>query len=356
MTDYIVLYLIPIDGIVFIIDCGLVKEKDYDPKSGMSSLHVTTISQVRGIGNERLVPLFQAQAAQRAGRAGRTKPGKVFRLYTAAQHSKMRPCGRPAMQRSNLAQVVLTLKSLGVNPQSFPFINLPTMEQMNDAFNQLWGMKALSETGLLTEVGRKMAIMPLPPNLAHMLVNSSKIGCSDEILTIASMMVQNDVFERPTELRRAAYEKMSAFDHPGGDLLTLLKVYKAWRENDCRASWCVVNFIDFRKMNAAKQQREHLEELMRQQGLLIVSCESREEVVQKAICETLKRNIARKARQGGYWTEDRGCHLVNVPFSSVYSRIEQPDVLYFEEVVQTTDQFMRRLTVAGRQGLDGGGH
>ena len=89
------------------------------------------------------------------------------------------------MKRSNLAQVVLTLKSLGVNPQSFPFLNLPTMEQMNDAFNQLWGMKALSETGLLTEVGRKMAIMPLPPNLAHMLVNSSKIGCSDEILTIA---------------------------------------------------------------------------------------------------------------------------------------------------------------------------
>ena len=64
MTDYIVLYLIPIDGIAFIIDCGLVKEKDYDPKSGMSSLHVTTIAQVRGIGNERLVPLFQVSTVK----------------------------------------------------------------------------------------------------------------------------------------------------------------------------------------------------------------------------------------------------------------------------------------------------
>ena len=95
---------------------------------------------------------------------------------------------------------------------------------------------------------------------------------------------------------------------------------------------------------------------MRQQDLPIVSCGSREDLVQTAICETLKSNTARKDRRGGYWTEGKVSHLVKVPSSSVYFRIEQPEVLYFEEVVQTTDQFMRRLTAAGKQGLDGEGH
>ena len=253
------------------------------------------------------------------------------------------------MKRSNLAQVMLTLKSMGVN--DFPYLNVPSVEQENDAFNQLCGLGALGETGLLTELGRKMASMPLQPNLAHMLVNSVKLGCSVEMCTIISMMVQDHVFERPSELRHAAKEKMSRFDHSGGDQLTLLKVFNTWRDEGWRASWCVTNFIDCSKMNAAKLQRKHLEEIMRQQDLPIVSCGSREDLVQAAICETLKSNIARKDRLGGYWTEGRVRHLVKVPSSSVYSRIEQPEVLYFEEVVQTTDQFMRRLTAAGKQGL-----
>ena len=258
------------------------------------------------------------------------------------------------MKRSNLTQVKLTLKSMGVN--NFSYLNVPSAEQENNAFDQLCRLGALGETGLLTELGRKMASLPLQPNLAHMLVNSVKLGCSFEMCTIVGMMVQDNVFELPSEFRHAAKEKMARFDHPGGDLLTLLKIFNTWRDEGCRASWCVTNFIDFSKMNSAKLQREHLEKIMRQQDLPIVSCGSREDLVQTAICETLKSNTARKDRRGGYWTEGKVSHLVKVPSSSVYFRIEQPEVLYFEEVVQTTDQFMRRLTAAGKQGLDGEGH
>ena len=174
-----------VDGIVYVIDPGFVKQNAYDPKLGMDSLVVT--------------PISQAQAKQRAGRAGRTQPGKAYRLYTeAAFQSEMLPTSIPEIQRQNLSSVILSLKAMGINDLlHFDFMDPPQTSTMLGALEELYALGALDDEGLLTRLGRKMADFPMEPALAKALTASISLGCSDEILSIVAMITVPTVFYRP---------------------------------------------------------------------------------------------------------------------------------------------------------------
>jgi HrpA-like RNA helicase len=126
----------------------------YNPKTGMDSLVVA--------------PISQASAKQRAGRAGRTGPGKCFRLYTeAAFKNEMLPASVPEIQRTNLATTVLTLKAMGINDlMGFDFMDPPPAATLVTALEQLYNLGALDDEGLLTRLGRKMAEFPLEPPMS----------------------------------------------------------------------------------------------------------------------------------------------------------------------------------------------
>ncbi|KAG8957318.1 hypothetical protein FRC03_010273 [Tulasnella sp. 419] len=117
---------ITIDGVVFVIDPGFVKQNSYNPRTGMSSLTV--------------VPCSRASANQRAGRAGRVGPGKAFRLYTKwAYSNELDENTVPEIQRTNLGMVVLLLKSLGINDLiGFEFMDPPPGETLMRALELLW--------------------------------------------------------------------------------------------------------------------------------------------------------------------------------------------------------------------------
>ncbi|KLO17279.1 P-loop containing nucleoside triphosphate hydrolase protein [Schizopora paradoxa] len=112
---------ITIDGVVYVIDPGFVKQNSFNPKTGMSSLDV--------------VPISRASANQRAGRAGRVGPGKAFRLYTKyAFMNELDDETVPEIQRTNLAMVVLLLKSLGINRLlEFDFMDPPSIDTLRMA-------------------------------------------------------------------------------------------------------------------------------------------------------------------------------------------------------------------------------
>lgn len=101
---------------------------------------------------------FQAQAKQRAGRAGRTGPGKCYRLYTErAYRDEMLPTNVPEIQRTNLASTVLSLKAMGINDLlSFDFMDAPPMQTLISAMEQLHALSALDDEGLLTRLGRRV--------------------------------------------------------------------------------------------------------------------------------------------------------------------------------------------------------
>jgi pre-mRNA-splicing factor ATP-dependent RNA helicase DHX16 len=158
-----------IDGIVYVIDPGFSKQKSYNPRTGMESLIVT--------------PISKASAEQRSGRAGRTAPGKCFRLYTAwAYHHELDETTIPEIQRTNLGNVVLLLKSLGINDLiHFDFMDPPPAETLIRALEELYALGALNDRGELTKLGRRMAEFPLDPMLSKMILASEKYECSEEV-------------------------------------------------------------------------------------------------------------------------------------------------------------------------------
>ena len=165
-----------IDGIFYVVDPGFAKMKVYNPKLGMDSLVVS--------------PISQASAKQRAGRAGRTGPGKCYRLYTEpAYKHEMLPVSVPEIQRTNMASLVLILKAMGINDLiSFPFMDPPPIQSLVSAMEQLYALSALDDEGLLTKVGRMMAEFPIEPQLSKMLLTAVDLQCADEILTITAML------------------------------------------------------------------------------------------------------------------------------------------------------------------------
>ncbi|KAJ9651998.1 DEAH-box ATP-dependent RNA helicase prp22 [Neophaeococcomyces mojaviensis] len=322
---------ITIDQIYYVIDPGFVKQNAYDPKLGMDSLVVT--------------PISQAQAKQRAGRAGRTGPGKCFRLYTeAAYQSEMLPTTIPEIQRQNLAQTILMLKAMGINDLlHFDFMDPPPTNTMLTALEELYALSALDDEGLLTRLGRKMADMPVEPSLAKTLLTSVEMSCSEEILTIVAMLSIQNVFYRPKEKQQQADQKKSKFHDPHGDHLTLLNVYNGWKNSRFSDPWCFENYIQKRSMSRARDIRKQLVEVMGRYRHQIVSCGRNTEKVRKALCSGFFRNSARKDPQEGYKTLVEGTPVYMHPSSSLFGK--PAEHVIYHTLVLTTKEYMHCATV-----------
>ena len=250
-----------IDGIVYVIDPGFCKQKSYNARTGMESLIVT--------------PVSKASANQRAGRAGRVSPGKCFRLYTVSAYEKeLDDNSIPEIQRTNLGNVVLLLKSLGINDLiHFDYMDPPPHETLVMALEQLYALGALNHRAELTKMGRRMAEFPVDPMLSKMILASEKYKCSEEILTITAMLsVNNSIFYRPKDKIIHADTARQNFFDSAGDHLTLLKVYKNWEETNFSIQWCYENFIQHRSMKRARDVRDQLMNLMDRVEISIVSC------------------------------------------------------------------------------------
>ncbi|KAH8852026.1 putative pre-mRNA-splicing factor ATP-dependent RNA helicase mog-4 [Schistosoma japonicum] len=209
-----------IDGIIYVIDTGFCKQKFYSARSGVESLVV--------------VPISQAAADQRAGRAGRVAAGKCFRLYTShAYHTELEPQPIPEIQRTNLGNVVLLLKSLGIDDLlHFDYMDPPPHDALIMALEQLYALGALNHKGELTKMGRQMAEFPCSPQLSKMILASEKYKCSGDIITIASMLsVNNAIFYRPKDKLIHADTARKSFFHVAGDHIMLLNVYNQWAES-----------------------------------------------------------------------------------------------------------------------------
>ncbi|XP_070505964.1 ATP-dependent RNA helicase DHX8 [Chironomus tepperi] len=319
-----------IDGIYYVVDPGFVKQKVYNSKTGMDALIVT--------------PISQAAAKQRAGRAGRTGPGKAYRLYTErAYRDEMLPTPVPEIQRTNLATTVLQLKTMGINDLlHFDFMDAPPVESLVMALEQLHSLSALDDEGLLTRLGRRMAEFPLEPNLSKMLIMSVALQCSDEILTIVSMLSVQNVFYRPKDKQALADQKKAKFNQIEGDHLTLLAVYNSWKNNKFSNAWCYENFVQVRTLKRAQDVRKQLLGIMDRHKLDVVSAGKNSVRVQKTICSGFFRNAAKKDPQEGYRTLVDAQVVYIHPSSALFHR--QPEWVVYHELVQTTKEYMREVT------------
>jgi len=320
-----------IDGIYYVVDPGFCKQKVYNPRLGMDSLVVT--------------PISQASANQRSGRAGRTGPGKCFRLYTeAAFRNEMLPNTVPEIQRTNLGNVVLSLKAMGVNDLlGFDFMDPPPVQTLVTALQMLYSLGALDEEGLLTRLGRKMAEFPMEPQLSKMLIASVDLGCSEEVLTIVAMLSVQTVFHRPKDKAAQADAKRAKFFAPEGDHLTLLTVYQAWANSKYSNNFAFENFLQARQLRRAQDVRKQLASIMERYKLPMESCGKQWTRIQKAVCAGYFVNASKKDPTEGYKTLVDQQPVYIHPSSALFNK--QPEWLVYHQLVLTSKEYMREVTV-----------
>lgn len=323
---------VTIDGIVYVIDCGLCKETCYNPRSGMESLVI--------------VPISKASARQRAGRAGRVSPGKCFRMYTLwSFENELEENPIPEIQRCNLGNVVLILKSLGIEDLvHFDFLDPPASETLMRALEELYALGALNDEAQLTKLGRRMAEFPVNPKLSKSIIYSDKLECINEVVTIASMLsVGNSIFFRPKEKTLHADNAKMGFSSKEGDHLTLLNVFNQWEEAGFSSQWCREHFIQYRSMNKARDIREQLLDLC-ERVELVVNKENCKDIslVAKAFCSGFFFNCAKLQRTGVYKTV-KNPHTVFIHPSSVMFKF-MPMWLVYHELVLTSKEFMRHCS------------
>uniref|UniRef100_A0A8D3DHP0 Pre-mRNA-splicing factor ATP-dependent RNA helicase PRP16 n=1 Tax=Scophthalmus maximus TaxID=52904 RepID=A0A8D3DHP0_SCOMX len=328
-----------VDGIMFVVDAGYCKLKVFNPRIGMDALQVYPISQANG--------------NQRAGRAGRTGPGQCYRLYTqSAFKNEMLTTTIPEIQRTNLANVVLLLKSLGVQDLLlFHFMDPPPEDNMLNSMYQLWILGALDNTGALTPTGRLMVEFPLDPALSKMLIVSCDMGCSADILIIVSMLSVPAIFYRPKGREEESDQVREKFSVPESDHLTYLNVYMQWKNNNYSSVWCNEHFIHTKAMRKVREVRSQLKDIMVQQRMNLISCGSDWDIIRKCICAAYFHQAAKLKGIGEYVNVRTGmpCHLH--PTSSLFGMGYTPDYIIYHELVMTTKEYMQCVTAVDGEWL-----
>lgn len=327
---------VTIPDIVYVVDCGFVKTKWFDADSRTDSLVV--------------VPISRAAAEQRAGRAGRVRSGKVYRLYTEEEHGRLLAQSAPEMRRADLCATVLYLKALGIdNILRFDFPSPPPAKHLLASLETLLALGAVSRNGDLTRpVGYFLAELPVAPMMGRMLYNAIEMGCSEEILSIIAMLQVQSVFSRPTtgQGQLTARVKKRAFEVAEGDLIALLNVYTAFVRGGRTKEWCGRNYVIYRNLKRAYELREQLHKLVRNQiGMPVTSCQGDTRVLQRCIASGFFANAAYMHHSGVYRT-CRGNRELHVhPLSALYTLTRQPRFVVFCELLDTTKVFMKDLTV-----------
>ena len=329
---------ITIDGIVYVVDPGFTKQKVFNPRGKMESLLINIISK--------------ENADQRAGRAGRTKPGKCYRLYTKESYEKeLKKSSIPEILRSNITSVVLNLLKLGIQDLvHFDFIDPPAPETMMRAIEMLNYLGAMDDDGKLTELGSQMNQFPLEPELSKMVLAGVKYKCINDMLTIAATLSVKSPFLRPRGKEAEADSKKYQFTHHTGDHITLIMVYNAFKRNEFNKDWCKDNYLNFRTLKAIDNVRGQLADILSKMNITVPENDYNNEIKGKRERRILKSLIAGYFAQvahlesAGYYITVKDNQYVFIHPSSYLHGSRKATWVLFQEFVLTSKNYIRTVT------------
>ncbi|GAB6023971.1 ATPdependent RNA helicase [Chamberlinius hualienensis] len=320
-------------GIVYIIDCGFVKLRHFNPATATDSLVV--------------IPISQASAEQRAGRAGRTRSGMAYRLYMEDDFHNLISAVPPEIQRANLAFPILQLKALGIeNVLRFNFPSPPPAQNVVCALEILYALGALDNDGNLTNpLGMQMAEFPLNPFFSKMLLISGEFGCSEEAIVITAMLQVQTVFIYPAGRNAIEARKARAnFAVAEGDMLTYLNIFLAFDQNKRSRQWCQRNFLNYKALLRAVEVKGRLTRLLSKFKVPIISSDGDMDSILRCITAGFFPNAAYLHHSGDYKTL-KGDHTVHLHTTSVLYTEKKPPWILFNEVLITNKEYVRDITV-----------
>lgn len=346
-----------IPGIRFVVDTGLARIRQYNPRTRTSGLPVRMISR--------------SSADQRAGRCGRVRNGICVRLYSESDYLKRPPFTPPEILRANLAEVILRMKALNLGEiRNFPFIDRPSPKRIRDGFELLLELGALAmsarversdpsqERYNLTPRGRLMARLPLDPRLSRMILEAREEGCLDAVLVIAAGLSIQDPRERPVEKATQADSIHRTFLDPISDFSSMLLLW-----NHCRSHcgthpsrsalrrYCREHFLSYRRMLEWQAVHEDLRLRISEADPEIASLAERSSIhppggdsqddytrIHKAILSGYLSNIALRKEKNRY-TATRGREACLFPGSGLFNL--GPTWIVAAELVETSRLFAR---------------
>eukprot|EP00792_Barthelona_sp_PAP020_P013393 TRINITY_DN861_c0_g1_i1.p1 TRINITY_DN861_c0_g1~~TRINITY_DN861_c0_g1_i1.p1 ORF type:complete len:796 (-),score=200.25 TRINITY_DN861_c0_g1_i1:64-2382(-) len=337
---------ITIDGVVFVIDCGFVKQKIFNPDTRVDSL--------------LRVPVSQAAATQRAGRAGRTQAGICYRLYPESAFSSLAEQSHPEMVRSNVTSVFLTLFKLKVpNPIRFPFLDPPAPLTAARAFEVLMNLGALQNVEGkwgLSKLGDQLTEFPIDPQHARCILSAVAFDSVKDVASIIAVLNAPQPWLRPKNNSRNADKAHAEFHIGRSDhltLLTLLNTYLKQRaEFDSQGQgekmlvrWCNDQFVNPRSLRMANSIRNQLLSICRKMGYPTNSALLRGDMYESII----RPLVSGFCQQVGYADPSRlmrvlpdGQKCKLHPSSSIKFT---PKWVIYNEFVQTTEYFIRTCSV-----------
>ena len=233
---------VTVSGVRYVVDCGKAKVKQFRTRLGLDSLLVK--------------PISKSAAIQRKGRAGREAPGQCFRLYTEKDYLTLDETNTPEILRCDLSQALLNMKARGVDDiVRFPFLTRPPREALEKALLQLLNIEALEESGVISEIGLKIAKLPLTPTLGRVLLAASENGpeCLIDVIDIISCLSVENIFLNTTseEKKEAAETARKDLYRREGDHLTMLATVRAYAgENVDRKVWAERHLVSHRAMQS----------------------------------------------------------------------------------------------------------
>jgi pre-mRNA-splicing factor ATP-dependent RNA helicase DHX15/PRP43 len=329
-----------IDGIVYVVDPGLSKQNVYNPRLKIQSLLVA--------------PISKASAKQRAGRAGRTRPGKCFRLFTEKSYKEdLADFTISDILRSDLSSTLLQLKSFGIdNLIQFDFIEPPSPEAMFRALDSLVRLGVLDKTdGSLTNLGRAMSSLPLEPKHARVLFSGARRKCFNVVLSILSVISTGTWRLRDKKNKFLAESMHKQFFDPNGcDLMSVWNAFSAFEEHPNQSQFCKDNFLNYRTLSSALNVKKQLLKRVQRCSNLGYSFSTDQEIpdphilsinVKKSFLEGFYPNIAHLKNSGSYQVLKEN-HIVLIHPSSALKK-KQPFVLYLDFVL-TSRNYIRMLS------------
>ena len=218
---------VTIDGILHVVDGGVARVARYDSE--------------RGIGTLFIEPISRSSADQRKGRAGRTAPGDCWRLWTESGHLNRPERNTPEIQRSDLAEVVLLLHSLGIKrAATFDWLDKPDAPAVERAEKLLMMLGALgSETGELTPVGRQMLHLPMHPRYSRMLVEAARRNCVRGAAMCAALVSGRDLLQRLRRDEKHISEARELFEaSQDSDFFTLMRAFQFAKKSNFNFETC----------------------------------------------------------------------------------------------------------------------
>lgn len=246
---------ITIDGTAAVVDCGLHKLPWHDGRTGVTTL--------------REEPISRASATQRAGRAGRTGPGTVVRLYREDAMQKRPEFGSEEILRIDLSEAVLRLIDLNIKDvERFDFPTAPPKGKLLGALRHLMALGAIDSERNLTPVGRRMVPFPLMPSLARMVVEANDrypLALNDVLLTGAFLSVRSP-FNYPQGKEEAAQAAHAKFRHKLGDALTNLTAYNRWQRAEDKEGFCQKSFLEHDTMKFVARAHDQLKDIAQEHG------------------------------------------------------------------------------------------